>query len=238
MTDSRTSEPTDAAGSGLVSFLVESVASLLRRRLILPALLLAVLLTSTNIVLARWFPAEGEASSWQFAAAALDRSAGLFVLGVAILRALNDSPRPLWRPDGAFWLYGVSLVAGFGIAIAAAALLGSREDAWSELVTGLIVIVASAPLAAWFTAIAVERPLAWRPGPWLSRFRSWLPHLIFWSVLILLPLGQIHAAAALRLIEGGPWFWAVALVDGPLSVLLALIGLALASTAYRHVARG
>ena len=36
----------------------------------------------------------------------------------------------------------------------------------------------------------------------------------------------------------GDWFWPLALVDGPLSAVLVLLGLALASAAYRRVARG
>ena len=238
MTDSRTEAPPDGAGGGLVPFLAETIMSLARRRLIVPALLLTLLLTGTNIVLARWFPAEGEAASWQFAAAGLTRLVGLFVLAVAILRALNDSPRPLWRPDAGFWLYGATVLAGLGLTVAATMPFGARDDAWTDLVVGILVALASAPFSAWFTAIAVERPLAWRAGPWLRGFSHWLPHLLFWSLLLLVPLGRLHAAAAPLLIEGGPWFWPLALADGPLSVLLALIALALASTAYRHVARG
>ena len=239
MTDSRV-RPTaaPAAAGGPVGFLVETLASLRRPGLILPVLLLTVLLTASNILLLRNLPVGSEVS-WQFVAAALLRIFGLFVLAVAILRVLNDSPRSPWTPDGAFGLYGATLLFGFGVTIAIGAVAGPRGESWIGALTGLAVILVSAPFAAWFTAIAVERPLAWRAGRWLRGFARWLAPLILWSVLIVLPLGQLHAAIDMFLLAGaGDWFWPLALFDGPLSVVLALLGLALASTAYRHVARG
>lgn len=237
MTDTRAPAAPAAAG-GFLAFLVDALASLRKPGLLLPVLLLTVLLTASNILLLRNLP-EGGAVSAQFVGAALLRIVGLFVLAVAILRVLNDSARPAWRPDGAFWLYGLTLLVGLGVTIAVGAAAGPRSGSWVGVLTGFAVIVVSAPFAAWFTAIAVERPLAWRAGRWVRDFGRWLPPLVLWSLLIVLPLGQLHAAIDMFLLGGaGDWFWPLALFDGPLSVVMAVFGLALASTAYRHVARG
>ncbi|HEX9932735.1 MAG TPA: hypothetical protein VGB08_07835 [Allosphingosinicella sp.] len=241
MTDTRIAASPPAAAArtgGIMGFLTATAASLADRRLVVPMALLTVLLTGTNIYILENLPPPGEVTI-PFAVAALVRVAGLFTLAVAILRVLNDSPRPLYRPDGAFWLYALTIAAGILVSGGLARLFGGREDALASAATGLGVIVLSAPFAAWFTAIAVERPLAAAPGPWLRGFGRWLPALILWSVVIVLPLGQLHAAIDHFLLRGaGDWFWPLALFDGPLSAVLGLAGLALASTAYRSVARG
>ena len=238
MTDTRAIAPA-AAGEGLAGFFAEAVASLWTRRLLLPAAALVLLLTATNIVLALHIPAPGDPVPWQFAAAGLLRLLGLFVAAVAVLRLLNGSPRPAWRPDGSTALYGATILFGLGVTLAAMRLIGDRSDAVTGLLIGAAVSATTAPLAAWFTAIAVERPLAWRPARWLRGFGRWLPHLVFWSLLVVVPLGQLHAGIDTFLVAGaGRWFWPLALLDGPLSALLALLGLALAGTAYRRVARG
>jgi hypothetical protein len=152
-------------GGGTIAFLKEAVGSLLARRMLLPAILLAVLLTATNIVILLHMPVKGQPFPWPFAAAALARLFGLAWFAAAILRILNDSPRPAWRPDGGFWLYAATM-------------------------------------------------------------------------LIVTPLGELHGAVNRWLIAGaGKWFWPVALADGALGAIIALLGLALASVAYRRVAR-
>ena len=68
-------------------------------------------------------------------------------------------------------------------------------------------------------------------------FRHWLPHYLVWSLLLVTPLGLAHGLIDLRLVAGaGEGFWPLALVDGPLSTLLALVGLGLGAAAYRRVA--
>ena len=228
-----------AARTGLLGFLAEAVSSLANRRLIAPAAIFVVLLTATNILIARNLPVEGAALPIPFAIAAAARLVALLVFAVAFLRILAGSSRPPWKPDSAFWLYGVAVLFGFGIAIAARLVLRADGDPMRDAAAGLVVNFVSAPFAAWFAAIAVERPLAWRPGPWMREFRAWLPALLLWSILILLPLGQLHAGIDRFLIGGsvGQWFWPLALGDGPLSALLFLLSLAFGATAYRHVAR-
>lgn len=222
---------------GALAFLREAVASLFTRRMLVPAVALAVLLTVSNIVIIKYKPSAGEASA-PFAAAALVRVIGLVALTVAILRILNDSPRPVWRPDGGFWLYGLTLLATMFAAALVGFLIAGRDNEAAGFFVALAVAAVTAPLAPWFVAIAVERPLAWRPGPWLRRFGAWLPWLLIWTLLVVTPLGEIHGALDRRLVAGaGDWFWPIALFDGPFSTAMAMLGLALASLAYRRIAR-
>lgn len=226
------------ARTGVLGFLAEAVASLVDRRLIAPAAILVVLLTATNIVLIRNLPVPGGSPPIAFVIAAAVRLLGLLVFAVAFLRILTGSLRRPWMPDGGFWAYGLTILVGLGLAVAARRLIGEDGDPLRDAAAGLAVNFVTAPFAAWFVALAVERPLAWRPRRWMRSFGTWLPALLLWSVLIVLPLGQLHAGIDRFLVSGtaGGWFWPLALADGPLSAILFL-GLAFAATAYRHVAR-
>ncbi len=221
---------------GPIDFLREAVASLLSRRLLVPAVLFAILLTGSNIVILLYKPGP-DAISIPFIIAALVRILGLVAMTVGILRILNHSPRPAWRPDGAFWLYSATLLATMVVAALAGFVIAGENDELGGFLVDLAVTALTAPLAPWFVAIAVERPLAWRPGPWLRRFSAWLPWLLLWNLLVVAPLGEIHGALGRRLVAGaGDWFWPIALFDGPFSAAMALLGLGLASVAYRRVA--
>lgn len=226
----------DDYGPGAVAFLRGAVASLFTRRMLWPAAILTVLLTVSNIVILLNKPPPGAVSA-TFVVAALVRVIGLVAMTVAILRILNRSPRPAWRPDAAFWLYGLTLLLTMvGGAVAGIAIAG-EDNMIGEFLVGLVVAAVTAPLTAWIVAIAVEKPLAWRPGPWLRRFGLWLPWLLLWTLLVVAPAGQVHGALDRWLIAGaGDWFWPIALFDGPFSAAMALLGLALASLAYRRVA--
>lgn len=238
MTDARMGAPVAAGGAGTRGFIGEALASLRDRRLVVPALALAVLLTVSNIVILRNVPVPGDPPIL-FAAAALVRIVGLLVLAVAILRIMTASVRAPYRLDGAFWLYGLTFLAGIALTAALGLAAGNRDDPVVRALLGAATILISAPFAPWFAAIAVERPLALNPAPWLRRVGWWLPPLLVWSLLVILPLGQAHAAIDHYLVRGaGEYFWPLALFDGPFSALMALFGLALAATAYRRVARG
>ncbi|HYG30384.1 MAG TPA: hypothetical protein VD887_09230 [Allosphingosinicella sp.] len=222
-----------------LGFLASALAAVADRALIVPVLMLTLLLTVTNIVLASAHPDTGS-ELLLFEGVALARAAGLLLLFVAMLRIANSSPRSPWRPDSSFALYVLTFLFGLGLTLGLARLLGDRVDpAAAGPIVGAAVSVLTAPLAAWFVAIAVERPLAWRAGPWLRDFGRWLAPLVLWSLVLVVPLGHLHATIDNLLVEGaGRWFWPLALLDGPLSVLLALLGLGLASAAYTSVARG
>ncbi|MEA3041567.1 MAG: hypothetical protein QOC65_1056 [Sphingomonadales bacterium] len=238
MTDARSVAALHARRDGFLGFLAAALAALADRALLAPVLLLTLLLTTTNIVLASSHP-DTRSELLLFEGVALARAIGLLLLFVAMLRIANRSPRSPWRPDAGLALYGLTFLFGLGLTLGLARLLGDRADpAATGAIVGAGVSIVTAPLTAWFVAIGVERPLAWRAGPWLRDFGRWLPPLLLWSLILIVPLGQLHATIDNLLVEGaGPWFWPLALVDGPLSVLLALLGLGLASAAYRSVAR-
>lgn len=229
---------TESRPGGLMAFAREAAALILRREMIVPAIVLALVLTTSNIlILLSGPPVRGTVPHWQFIAAALLRLVGVLVLLVAILRIATGSERPRWRPDGAFWLYALALLATVGVSAVMGRVLADRTQ-WSgmlidQVATGILV----APFAAWVAAMAVATPLAWRPLRWLRAFRHWLPHYLVWSLLLVTPLGLAHGLIDLRLVAGaGEGFWPLALVDGPLSTLLALVGLGLGAAAYRRVA--
>jgi hypothetical protein len=238
MTDARMGLPAATSGNGALGFLRETLDGLRDPRLLVPVLVLTVLLTASNIVILLNAPVPGEPPI-VFAIAAFVRVAGLWLLAVAILRLLARSPRAPFRPDGAFGLYGLTLIFGIALTAVADKFGGDRSDPVNGLLMGAAMLAIGAPFAAWFAAIAVERPLAANPAPWFRRFAAWLPQLLAWSLLLVLPLSLAHVAIDMFLLRGaGDYFWPLALIDGPLSVLMALLGLALASTAYRRVARG
>ena len=225
--------------TGFVAFLTDALRPLMSRRLLVPALGIVVLLTTSNIVILLNRPLPGQPPPWPFAAAAIVRVGGLLLAAVAVLRLLTGSARPAWRPDGAFWLYAATLLLAIGVTVAVEAATGGSRSQAAAVLRGVLVTVTTAPFAVWFTAIAVERPLAWRPAPWFRDFNRWLPPLLFWGLLLTTPLGIAHALLDDWLLAGaGAWFWPVALFDGPLSTVLMLLSYALAAEAYRRVAQG
>jgi len=226
-----------AARTGLLGFLAEAVASLADRRLIAPAAILLVLLSSVSMVLARTVPTRLAPFPPTLIVAAAASLLGLLIVSVAVLRILGGSPRNPWRPDGALLLFGATILFGFGVSEGVRWILGDGEPLRAVAAAALVNVV-TAPFAAWFAAIAIERPLAWQASRWMRGFRSWLLPYLLWSLLLLLPLGQLTAALVTRIVAGPePSAWPLALAEGPLSAALILLGLAFAATAYRHVAR-
>jgi hypothetical protein len=184
-------------------------------------------------------PAKGVAPSSDFFVAAVVRVAGLLLIAVAILRMLTESPRRPWLPDGGFWLYALTFAAGVAAGALARVVIGDRTDLFTLIVSNGLTTLLLSPLAVWFVAIAVARPLAWRPGPWLRNLRHWWFPVIFWTLLLVMPMGVLHASIDLQLAKGvGDRFWPLALFDGLLSTAMALIGIAINAAAYRHVAEG
>jgi hypothetical protein len=229
-------ESTRAGRSGLAAFLSSALKPLFSRPLLIPALILTVLLTLSNIVILLNRPVPGHLP-WPFIVAAIVRVGGLLLVTVAVLRLLTGSDRPAWRPDGAFWLYAATLLLVMAVSIAVEVALGGERGRAPAVLKSVAVSIIGAPLAVWFTAIAVERPLAWRPAPWFRHFGRWLPPLLFWALLLTTPLAILHALLDDWLVKGaGSWFWPVALIDGPVSVAMALLGFALTAEAYRRVA--
>jgi hypothetical protein len=223
-----------------LTFLREALAPLIGRRVIRPALALIVLLTASNIVILQNVPAPGAATLPPlFIAAAIARIGGLLVLMIAMIRILAGSPRSPWMPDGAFWLSCLATVAMFGLSAAIGQAVGDRTDPLGAAISGVLFTLVIAPISPWLVALAAERPLAWSPRPWLRRFGTWLGPLIVWAILLLTPLAYVHIVIDTAAVEGRlAYFWPAMLFDGPLSAVMALIGLGLNNAAYRRVARG
>jgi hypothetical protein len=174
-----------------------------------------------------------------FILAAIVRVGGLLVFTVGLIRLLAASPRPVWMPDGAFWLSALATILSISASVLIDRLTGDRSDALGFVISGALFMLIVAPLAPWLMALAAEKPLAWRPGPWLRNMQAWLLQLVFWSLLLLTPLSFMHAEIDTAVLEGriGGWFWPAMLFDGPLSAVIALLGLGLNAAAYRRVAR-
>ena len=225
--------------SGPMAFLREALALVASRRLLVPVLALAVLLTASNIVIASNVPPEGGSLGAAFAVAAFIRVAGLLLLAVAILRIMTGSARPPFLPDAGFWLYTLTFVAVAGLGVGVRLLTGADDSVASVALVNVVVGVLTAPLAVWFGALAVERPVPWSPAPWLRDLGRWLPWFLFWTLLVVTPLAVLHATIDNSVLKGArDWFWPLLLFDGPLSTVMAVFGLSLIAAAYRRVARG
>ena len=223
---------------GLIGYLRNSLGALRTPRLIVPVLLLTLLLTASNIVILMNLPTQGAAPGLGFALAAAVRVLGLLLLSAAILRIVAGSARRPFMPDAGFWLYALTFVLGVGATALVRVLTGVEQSLPGIVVTNILAALLLAPLTAWFVALAVERPVPWSPARWVRALPAWLPHFLFWTFVIVTPLAALHAGIDMRLARGeaGNAVWPLLLFDGPLSAVMALIGLGLASEAYRRVA--
>lgn len=226
-------------GRSLFGFFQGAVTRLADRRLIVPLIALTILLTFSNIVILQNKPAEGAAPSVVFALAAAARVLGLIVIMVAILRTLAASERRRWMPDASFCFYLLLSMATFAIAALINRGLVNADGPGGMLVSNVLLTILVAPFAPWMVAIAARRPLALNPAPYLRDFGRWLPQLIFWALLLVTPAALLHATLDMWLLRGaGDYFWPVALIDGPLSVVIAVTTAALNVEAHSRVARG
>ena len=233
---------TRAAGSagegGLVGFLAEARGTM-TPRIAVPALLLLVVLTASNIVLLLNIPAPGERPGAAAALAALARLVGLLVFLVPLVRILTDSPRPAWKPDGAFFLFILVVIFSLALAAGLAAIFGMQSDPLRIALRTLAATFILTPLAPWVVGVAAAVPLGTNPTRFLRHFGRWLLPLLVWSLLVVAPLAFAHALVDMALLEGRiAWFWTVALLDGLLSSVLVIVTYALYAAAYRRVACG
>jgi hypothetical protein len=221
-----------------IAFLKEALASLGTRRLVLPSLLLMLLQSASNVAILAALPRASHPDHSRYLAGILLLLLGLLACSVAMLRILNASPRPPWQPDASLWLVGAVLIAGAFISAGADLVVGGRSDLLAGLASGALSTTITTPLLPWLTAIAVERPLALRPRDYITRFAAWLPALLLWNLLILVPLGLLLVMLDGTLLVAKPGgFWPLALLYGVLATAIELVSCALASTAYRRVAR-
>lgn len=227
-----------AGGDGIMSFAAEAYRTI-TPRVALPAFLLLIVLTASNIVLLLNIPAQGERLGTEAALAGLARVVGLLVFLVPLVRILTGSPRPAWKPDGAFFLFVLVVILSLALAAGLAAAFGMQTDPLRLALRTLATTLILTPLAPWIVGAAAAVPLGTNPRRFLRDFGRWLPPLMIWSLLVVTPLAFVHAWVDMALLQGRiAWFWTAALLDGLLSTILVLITYALYAAAYRRVARG
>ncbi|HET9640463.1 MAG TPA: hypothetical protein VFP12_14790 [Allosphingosinicella sp.] len=220
-----------------IAFLREAIGSLAMPRLRLLMLLSAILPPAANLFILSNLPTPDnpDHSSYfaAFAAIVIVHTA----LAMAILRILNHSPRPAWSLDWSAGTYGLVVLCTIAVGLLADSLFDSStilSALANQIVSTLIII----PFAPWLVAIAVERPLAWRPAPWFGRLRDWLPALLLWNFLFLVPADALYRIGFEAWLEaGGKDDWRFFVFDGIATAARLFLALALASVAYRRVAR-
>ncbi|HEY5721293.1 MAG TPA: hypothetical protein VIT45_03135 [Allosphingosinicella sp.] len=221
-----------------LAFLKEAVESLKMPGLAAPMLLSVILLPATNILLLFNLPTRAEPDHGPYLAAFAAALVVHAALAIAILRILNGSPRPAWSPDWSAWAYGLVILAEFAIGLFSDAIMSRSPGIMAVIASEIVSTAIIVPLAPWFVAIAVDRPLAWNPAPWFRRARIWLPALLLWNFLILAPAGvayRLVLETSLAEIDRRDWPWFI--LHGVVTAALMFLALALASVAYRRIAR-
>jgi hypothetical protein len=226
-----------ASDGGFMGFLREARRAV-TARIAVPALVLLAVLTASNIVLLLNIPAAGERPGGMVALAGLARVIGLLVFLVPIVRMLAGSPRPAWKPDGAFFLFILVVILSLLLAAGLALAFGMPSDPLRLALRTVATTLILTPLAPWIVGVAAAVPLGTNPTRFLRDFRRWLAPLMLWSLLLVTPLAFIHALVDMALLEGRiAWFWSASLLDGLLSAVIVLVTYALYAAAYRRVAR-
>ena len=220
-----------------IAFLREAVGGLSTSRLRLPLLLALVLPPAANLLILSSLPTPENPDHGPyfgaFAAIVVVHSA----LFIAILRILNRSPRPAWSPDWSAWAYGLVVLCTMAVGLFSDWII-DPSTILSALANEVVSTVIVVPVSPWLVAIAVERPLAWRPGPWFRRLRTWLPALLLWNFLILVPADALYRIGFEAWLDaGGQDDWRFFVFNGVATAPRIFLALALASVAYRRVAR-
>jgi len=220
-----------------VAFLKEALGSLFTSRLRLPMLLAAVLPPATNLLILSNLPSRDNPDHGPYLATFIAFVIVHTALAIAILRILNGSSRPAWSPDSSAWTYGLVVLSSIAVGLFADWIADS-STILSALANQIVSTAIIVPLAPWLVAIAVDRPLAWRPAPWFQRLGTWLPALLLWNFLILVPADALYRIGfGAWLEQGGKDDWRFFVFDGAATAPRILLALALASVAYRRVAR-
>lgn len=238
MSDIRTIPAGASGDGGWLGFCGEARRTV-TPRIALPALLLLIVLTGSNIILLLNKPPAGEPLGLVASLAGLARVVGLLVFLVPLCRILAGSPRPPWKLDRAFFLFIPVVILSLALAAALAFAFGMSPDPLQLALRTIAATLLLAPLAPWIIGVAAAVPLGLDPRRFLRDFGRWLPQLIFWSLLLAAPLAFAHSMIDMALLEGRvEYFWTATLADGLLSTILVIVTYTLYAAAYRRVARG
>jgi hypothetical protein len=221
-------------------FFRDALTQLVAREWWLPALLFFVLAGGSQAMLVLAPPGGDGQPNPLFGLAVLVRLVGVIWISVALLRLANPGERRPWAADGAFLFYGVLSLLALAVTIVVAQLTAGFDGIYRVALVEGISIAVLAPLAPWFVAAAVTRPIAFSPLSWLRGFGRWLPHYLVLALLIGLPIVVAHGALSVAMLAsaGLPAFWPLALADAVASTIVGLFTLALRVAAYRSVAQG
>lgn len=221
----------------MTRFLREALRQAIAPEWRLLAILIAILLTVTNMVILSEISGGGAKTSPAFIIAALVRLFGIYFFMIALMRRAVSSPRALFMPDGAFWASVLLGIVGMALAAGLSGLLPETADEFFTVVASNLGTILLLPLAVWTVALATVRPLAFNPLPWLREFSQWLSPLIVGHLIFVLPIALLHGYIDVGLVQGTieRTVW-LEIVDGVLSCLILLLSLGLMVTAYRRVA--
>lgn len=221
-----------------LAFLRNALASLADRRIRLPILVTASVQIASNVLAMAYLPTAEHPNHRPYVAIIGAAMICYVAAAVAIQRILNASPRPAWRPDWSTWTYAIAVVTATAMAIVVDWRFAYGEKFLSLVSSEVVSTTLLVPVLPWLVAIAVARPLAWRPSPWLRQWRKWLPALLLWTLLILVPADVAYRLGSVHLSKGSPRpDWPVLILVAVIAATRLALGAALASTAYRRVAR-
>lgn len=221
----------------MMKFLTDALRQAVAPEWRILAILLAILLTVTNIVIMNEALGGESRTSPAFIMAALVRLFGIFLFMVALMRCAVSSPRAMFMPDGAFWASVLLIIVGMIVAVVLRMLLPEGTDALVVLAVVNLGAILLLPLVVWKVALATARPLAFNPLPWLRGFSQWLLPLLVGHLLFVLPIALLHGYIDIGLLQGTieRSLW-LDIVDGTLSCVIMLMSFGLMITAYRRVA--
>lgn len=161
----------------------------------------------------------------------------LWIAGSLLRRAAASSRSP-WSIDLSLLYY-----AALHFVLAAATwywtpYVDNSSAHGAALTVAALPLVLVAPLAPWLVAVAVERPLALSPWPFLKRANAWFPPLLLLTLALLLPLSLAQFWSSVMLFGLGRGAIEFGLFHSVVSTSVEMLSLALALAAYRSVAEG
>lgn len=159
-------------------------------------------------------------------------------LAAAALRRAAASSRSPWRLDGSFLYYAALHVVLAVVIWFWTPFIDDGSAVGAGLLAAALPLLLVAPLAPWLVAVAVERPLALSPWPFLKQADAWFPPLLLLTLALLLPLSLVQFWSSVELFVLGRGAIEFGLLHAMVSTLAEIVSLALALAAYRSVAEG